>query len=53
MVKASQSKKNRRDGEIKRPEQILKARRAQDKARHKNARKTKKGKGGRGGKGKA
>ena len=52
MVKASLSKKNRRDGEIKRPEQILKARREQDKKRHKNARKTKKGGRGRG-KGKA
>ena len=48
MVKASLSKKNRRDGEIKRPEQILKARREQDKKRHKNARKTKKGGRGRG-----
>ena len=52
MVKASLSTKNRRDGEIKRPEQILKARREQDKKRHKNARKTKKGGKGRG-KGKA
>ena len=53
MGKAALSTKNRRgDGEIKRPEQILKARREQDKKRHKNARKTKKGGKGRG-KGKA
>ena len=56
MVKAASSgtkKGGLRDGEIKRPEQILKKRREDDKKRRNNARKPKK-KGGKGrGKGKA